>query len=1321
MKIFTTLWIVLLLSASHVIGKLEIKNDAIQRFELNGKLKQRRQVQVECNAKGTQQEKDEWTKFTVTEAQSSGPPKIRKVWMRCHPPEKEYVEFENEYVPLWTAQWQQKSCLTPYSKENLTDVREIYSGPPGPSGGRRLLSLNEWQHENDTDNPYEHQLLGSFETLSRHQRKLLGLSPKLLVGTGGIGIGFDLTCILPSAISSFLGGCQNGGPDQALTEINKQLKLFTEFMTNQQAFNADVRSFMSEQILVNKQLQIQIDRNTDSIASLNKMVPLIWEFQMALSKHMTEGFEQQKHAILGVAQATEGLANTMEFMFNATNNQFLTLTRTTQGINQQVNDLLVTVYQIYVNLGMKRAVTADFYAGYEIPIVPPSIFNNRLWPNEDQISYPFLTIQNSNKPRPQGVNGKNNLRDSLIVARTTLQFTTSDRIAWSYDLLYRCDLDFLLNNAVPNVELKTLMGRIGPPGCYRGDAATPWTCQCVVQVVPNSCVGQLPANTLFPWSYRDTTVLNQQGGQTVCPGGTNQPTHVILTRQTDLVAYLDANFCRRPSVSFLNAPGPGSWAYRMIVGEAKMTNISNSNGLGAGCTDVFDASPGSNGLANSLYLNWQMSYKAVFQTTLQTREREIYGVTPGPEDGLSQISLPWSYDPTFGNTQACILSSFTQVSHIKQKVYSEEFLQQFSGIEVRVYDDNNIPTEYRVPDGVGAYGDWLAIPGESLSTLVQTNIEGGDVLPSSFHRIGSLFGEQIGSNPNAPPVVFSFPISQVSDAQSSAGRCGSLNYVAQRIRDGNANVPINLAEWKTLFQDLFDPACAKAQLFAYMRGIKTVNGHPECDSMPTDSGNWKPISKEMFLWCLILKYFAVRVINVGNERHLAFIPYTYTVSGWVTFPAGEYSTSISSLCPVANVQPVGGRALVTLTSPTPFPNQIYYSVTTQGCHDVPTPKRPCSRCDVSKTPLTLEPNVASTIDVKECIGAPLRFNVYTVENFDVPCYGVAGLDVSSTANRSSSLVDEITVEDLVRRSTSQSRDSILDALARLSNINIEYKQKLDQVAAMSFSSRAELEKRVYPIVREQIEQINRIVVPNMTERANEINRQVQEETRKIADNIIANNQSSFDVWRAIARQEYLYNSTGVIFLTLNNTLYRIHLQQAVIDKVLQEYLDRNKYDQKCSDTFGKIPILGQLACGITDMFSGAFDWLSKFFKSPMDWLWWIVGIICFLCILACCVFCCIQCGGPCIAACRDSADCTQGCRRTFNSVSGNYALPAMPFNAGAAPDVAAFLAAIQQAGVQADPARVAEFVTMLKAQQAAKLAVPVPTHGLYGEHFYKTV
>jgi hypothetical protein len=1281
---------------------LEIQDKSTQSFSVNGRLVQRTRVQVQCTGTGTGGE--EWKAFTVIEPQSGGLlPRIRIVEMRCVEPSEEYLQFEEENLPLFTEDWRQKTCLTPYTQENMTTTREIYLPSGGSGTRRRLLSIQEWNEE--TTDPVEKEFWQKVDRLSPAQRKLLGLRPTLTC-CGALGIGIDLACILPSSWSSFLGGCNSGGPDQTLTAMAEQMKNYNAFMSDQLKFNDVVRQTFAEQNQVNRRLQEQMDRNTESIGILNQQIPRIVDFQLALSQHMTQGFAETKENLQRVAKTLNVTGEAIVQLADATDEQFITLTRTTQGINQQISDLLITVWQIYVDTGMYRAVTREFYDNFEIPQVTQGIFNNYLWNDPEQIAYPFMIVNpQENRPRPETLGTLHTLKEAITVARTQLQFTAiaNNRLyAYIYELNYKCDAQYLLDNSVPNIPIKVLLGRLGPDKCYPGSEDARWTCQCVVEVIPNKCNDPFPNDQLlFPWNFKQTTALNVPGVQNVCPGGASRLAATVLTRQTELPAFLDAAFCRRMGETIVSAPGAGDWAYRMIIQQSNFWNISNARGNPAGCLEVFNSLKGSNGLSNFLYNSWVTSYKAIAQTEIPQREKKIYGVLPSEDQGLQQTNIPWSFDPVFGQTQRCVLSRFTQVSYVKQKAYSLQRFQEFSGVEMRVKDDQgNFGDIIRVPDGVDSQ-PWLNSISQTLVTAVQLDVKGKGVIPASFRRVGTFYGEKVGSSQKAPPrVVFSFPVSQMSESQSAAGRCGSLNYVAQKILDTMTSLKMTLPDWMAYFKENFKSECAREQLWAYMKGIKEVNGRFECDTEVTESGNWRPIQK-LHTWCQILKFYRIEEKFGVGGKIVSFIPWDYTLTAWVDFPSGTFETKLSSLCPSAKVDPLGGRALVTLTSSTPYPNIVYYSVTTEGCSG-PAPTRKCSKCDVSREEVKLEPNVARTIDIKECAGEPLKFNVYTLDD-SKPCY-LTPLDVSSTANRSSIAVDTITLADSIREATSRSQDTIANAIVRQMNLNIEYKQQLDRIAAQSFSNRGELERKLLPVVRETTEIINRWITPNDTARAEEIQRISREETKRIADNIIKNQNASFDVWRSIARLDYLYNLTGVIWNSQNATLARIYAQQAVIDKALQEYLDSRKFDQKCDNIFGKIPIIGSLTCGVTDWFSDAFSWLKDKLKNgPFSWLtdtlWWIVGIVCFVGVIGCVIFCCCQCIGPCMAASKNSGDCSEGCKRSLNCCTCNYSSKAMPFAAEAAPDVLAYIEAARQAGVQADPESTKKFLNILKASQ----------------------
>ena len=1261
-------WFLLVLLCSHSLIQfttgLRTLGDTIQRFDITDRNGQRRSVQrrlvnVECDETDIS---DEWTKFSVVEAQPNAPSKLRRVEMRCQRPYVETVGKRVGPVPLFTGDWQQTSSLTFFSQPNMSSGVEVFAIPE-QSGGprRRLLTMDQLAEE--TGNP----LIQEISQLSPAQRKLLQIKPQLVIGSG-IGLGIDLACVLPSSLS-FLGSCSSNSPDAALNHIAAQLETVNAFARQTREMLYIEQQKWGEQIEINRQLQDQLTRNTDSIESLQRQTQYMWEFQMALSEHMTAGFEQARVQLQQQANVSQQILDLVLHLHGKTTDQFLELTRAVQGLGGQLNDLLVTVWQIYSDRGMLRVVTRELYENYDTPIVSDMVFNNKLWDDPSRIAYPLLNIDPRKAPRPQGFSGLNTQSNAILVASSNIQFTALDtrlsqNVAWNYEFSYLCDTEFLLNNYLPSLHLKTLFARFGPPKCAPALPTNPWKCQCMVKVVISKC--ELPVQGVaWPWEVASRYSMSTPtpSNQYSCPNNrilssdNNAPglDNVLLTSEEELRNYLNEQFCQRKGEQVLVSTNPDpkikGKAFRLTA-PTNLWDIGPSNGNSAGCMSVFDANPDSNNLANFLYQSWQNSYSAIARVVIPAKEAEIFGARPSPDDGLQTIETPWARDPFTGASARSVTQRFSQPSYLTEDVWTESVLQERSGIEIRIYDTQpNAQGEYEViqtitdiPTGVSADREWLAIPGETLSTAVQADWAGKGLIPAEFPHIGGLDYDQevhaVGSseNPASMHVVFDPPISQISEAQSAAGRCGSLTYIIKFLASTIGSVTsgkLTIDEWTKQFQERFQPDCAREQLMVYMRSLvrilppgatKPEQARVECELAISSDGRWRPMPTANLL-CTLLHFYRVTSERLGNgEVHHFFFPYQFRLNGWVTLPAGEIRSSISSLCPSVSVARPSGAALVTLTSPTPFPNMIRYTIHTRGCvPDSSDPSRKCSRCDVKNQDLTLPPMLGRQINVGECQGVQLEFNVYTLDSPTEPCY-VPPIDVSTTTNRSQDVVTTGELNDLVQRHISSQADQIAISIGDQSVRNFDLNRHLDFIAA-TYTSKDNLIRRVEEAVRQNYIDAGRALVP--TDQINEyrqrIDERVKNESRRIAENIINNRNSSAGVYERIEIQEALQNVSWKVFGALNLTVGRLEAQQAQLNRIMDEYNKAQRLPKQCDGIFGNIPVIGQLTCLVTDAFSGVLNWLTP----SSNWLWWIIVLLVFVCCCGGLIFCLFKFGGTC--------------------------------------------------------------------------------------------
>lgn len=1249
------------------VTSLQVRSDVVQKFEIVDRNNQRRTVQrrvllVECGSEDVDETK--WTDLQVVETQPNGaPPKTRTVKLQCRRPYIETVSAPLGQIPLWSGDWRQRTDLT-FFNQNQTDSEAVYNVPGENGARRRLLSLDDLA--NETGNPLIQKMS---QVPLANRRKLLQLKPAMVISPGGVGLGIDITCVLPSAISSFIGGCSANSPDAALNQIRAELATVTEFARETRDLLYIQQAQWDNQIYVNRQFQDQINLNRDSIESLNTIVPLIWEFQMALSEHMTLGFEQTKRQLQQQAETSSQLLQLTLSLHNATTQQFLSLTRSQQGLGSQLNDLLVTVWQIYSDRGMLRIVTQRLYEDYDTPQVAPFVYANRLWNEPEQVSYPLLRIDPRKAPKPTGFAGTHTREKSTLIADTSIQFSVSDAqgvTGWNYQFKYRCDTEFLLNNYVPSIQLKTLFARFGPPNCAPLLSNAPWLCQCMTEVTVTRCNGQFGTNlgpAPWPWRFGPQSRLKVTDGPNICPNSVVTQDTVLITRQADLSAYLNAQFCQRQSGTIATDPETGK-AFRLTA-QGKYWNLGPSNGQSAGCLDVFEATAGSNNLANFMYQAWQTSYKSVAQVAIPAKEAEVFGEILTPDDGLQLIDQPWSKDPISGNSGRSVTARFVQPSFLKEEVWAESQLQEMSAIRIQVFDtsgDNPNPIQdfNNIPNGVSANQDWLAIPGETLSTTVNTHWSGQGLLPAHFLRVGEFGGQSVGSNPNAPErIVFDPPESQLSQAQSPVGRCGTLTYLIQMYAwymNNPERVPDRLTvdEWMRHNLEAIDPSCAREQLAAYMRGLKRVGNRVECDSQISADGIWRPLPLETNLMCTLLRYYEVKQYNPAGEIHHFFYPHTFYMSAWVVIPAGEIRSSYSSLCPTVSITQIAGRAIATVTSPTSFPNMVDYTVRTRGCNPQ-TDKPPCSKCDVTHKPIVLPPLTGAQVDIGECMGSQLEFNVFTIDAPSEPCF-VPWVDVSSTANRSIDLVTSGALNDLVTQRFNSQADQIAISIGQQVNRNFEWNARLEYIAA-TYTSQNDLIRRVEEAVRQNMIDAGKFIVPNQTEYARRIDQIVKNETKRISDNIINGRNMSANTQTRIAQMEALQNKSAAILAGLNLTVERLTQQQAALDRIMDEYNAQQRLPKKCDGIFGNIPIVGQLTCMITDAFNGILNWLTP----DTTWLWWIIGILVFLC--CCGSFCLfmVKFGGTCIHWCKTPGAAQDSFQRFGNAATGNqvFSTPSM--------------------------------------------------------------
>lgn len=158
--------------------------------------------------------------------------------------------------------------------------------------------------------------------------------------------------------------------EQQLIEIGKQLDILTNFAEKTGEWMHTAEQKFAQNEVFQKLTAQQLEYHADSIAALNREIPVLWNFQRETAIYMTESFTKTRNEIMQAYGFIEKLAEASGKMFDKINSQFVDLTRAQQGLGRNVQDILVTLWQTYQDTGLKRAVTKMFFDNKNVPFLP---------------------------------------------------------------------------------------------------------------------------------------------------------------------------------------------------------------------------------------------------------------------------------------------------------------------------------------------------------------------------------------------------------------------------------------------------------------------------------------------------------------------------------------------------------------------------------------------------------------------------------------------------------------------------------------------------------------------------------------------------------------------------------------------------------------------------------------------------------------------------------------------------------------------------------------------------------------------------------------
>jgi hypothetical protein len=1246
-------------------------------------------------------------------------PKILRLTITCYPPLLEWIQRKLSRVPLCVTNMQLTVCPVPFSQPNMTEGVIIEDGPtpqwpndspvveggmpevePIQAGQRRLFSMSNEERRAAMERLRHftkrvRDYYGETETVAEERpedkittdnssparRRLLAIRPQVGIGWGGIGVGFDLGCLIPQW--SFLGGCGPNDLDAVLGKIERQFRDIELYMRTNEKWQGTVENRFSRLEEFQAVVTGELDRQRQSISLLNQEIGRIWGFTKELAEYTTQGFEQFKSELAKQHEVQEAVTNLVLELWNSTNQQFLETNAAIQSNARLQQDTITTMWQMMQDLGRKRAMTR-LYWDYDDAEVKPLLANKNYQPlcnkrgicdNTIQPTRKFLGAFRGNPPL--GFAGTRNLAKSMLMADTSVQFTqlvNTVRFAYSYNLQYRCDKEFILNRVMPSVSLKTLFARIGPAGC---NAGTEWSCQCVVVWKKQWC--ELSnQGMVYPFGFAKTGLrLSQDNAQPknppVCrPATYQEEADVVITSQAQLTGRMADNFCnKRLKMVTTNQVISGKTvavAVRIVAGELGQQNdIPDPSQTATSCLSSFaSAATGDNMLSTFVYRAWQQTYAVIAKTNMVLSSNDHFGLVPSPDDGLRTDEIVFGRDDVTHSATSCLKSQYTNICQESEWMYELQLSSQVAGLELTINDQPD-PLKPKVgvemfdigtglPESGGAGNSVLKAATTQLVTNIVPTIKREAQAPPTLRRFGWYDPNKACSTGSSDACVYDTAPDQQCSALSASGCCGKINYVQQFLNWTGSGRPINLQQWKDHYQTSFNPECAMESLLPWRRYLDPVTWECRYD-FSTGLDYF-----EFHEWCNLLRFFLCHPpFKRGNLDLLVCEPREWSYTAYLTIPAGTVQVVTSSMCPDVSIRQTGVTSWAYFSSKVAAPNTIEWWVTP---NDTTLAKDlSCKRSGK----LTLMPNLPVPVEIAVCPGGKgkLFLNVKTLfDDPTKPCFRPPGIDVTHQADYSGNTLPPVGPE--VDKYMKVFTDSLTNTLTQQIEWLTDFQFQLQRMAAEG-KSKAEIQKKIHDILENRTYEIEKLFIKNITDRIKDIDKFINDASGKIADNVEKGKQ-------AIAELEKLQKDMRDLNRQGRDLVKNM---SAIIDKYkkdlddLHDEIERYKASnaKKCSPV---IPILGDVLCFVADFFSSLLN--------PNTGKWIVLAIILVLCCVVC-VPLCLNCSRNPEARASCCGDCGGRAANFFESSDKH---PVQEFSSTQAMHIQAALEALRTTPARSD-------------------------------------
>jgi hypothetical protein len=1094
-----------------------------------------------------------------------------------------------------------RTCLTQHAHINATVTRNDNEFSPA---ARRLLS--EWKSEllsnTDTNNVGRRLLWNRAQT-----GQVVEVAAGLAIATGGpSGLFVGGLMLAGEALFGGSGGGMDADEIAMLKSLQVEISGIQDQLDNMKNWEQTVVQFEAEtdtawiaQDREDSVLQSDLAITVEAVQNLNDRVGILANVTGYMQKEITDGFAQVKKQFVDQADIEGAIWNNTIQLIEEAETRIKDLSGRSATAIRFIRDLDVRSLAAYKDTTMRRAILELFWQLESIETPRPSA------PFVSYIGSPPTTT--AERVALRSLNGARVL-SSVFVMRTVPNL--GNEHAQLLNISYVCNVEFLVNNVVSQLDFQAVFDFLGPANCYPNDPNAPWGCQCAVVVETRDCklVNAGPP-VQFPYGWQET-------GSLFSPNDADKPDNYVShcvpadlttqsTIQNGLAVVLETpdkvtNYIKAlcgdtviTDASFGRAGYP--FKMRVFASNTRKYIDLPLDTTYAG-TDVCAANymgthlPGAKVhevLSYTFMQLWIRSYTLAARLDIPTLEERVFGRIAS--------DLNFQYSPFDSNAREQQTFRCTGFSHArigtdpnpaltKLPVYAHLYSHSEVSVQVRVSDqliqDYAVAGSTRGDASTSSIFRNLTSSGNvTVSTNVQLSGDAVTVLPVSFQRIGKYLADPVD-----PGATWDAPLDLMSIQTNVAARNGHLTYIFQGANWNNTNetTPITISQWQSQYGTYFDANSLGADPTRYKRKLEIgAGGGVACGKGYDHDGVTETETYDTNGWCSMLRHYDVVTDNSAIGQ-VSFKPKEYTYTATVTVPGGTFVERSLSICPSAlNVTVVAGDVHIHLTTTSLEEVQLRIVV------DNPlAPGTSCRLFDDTRYFSVLKPIDLRVEAADAC--QPMYMNANPVDSID-NCYRGKGILVQT----SHSLSGGAGTPGVVEHAVAVMEDEVIDDLVKQMIDTSEYIWALNNLHYSDAEDEA-IEAAVEALIAKRTGQLANMTLPGerqsafveeQMKRISAKGQEVTDDLNKVRGTFATLNGLSAKIGNATARMDYLEKVLTGEWDKVNESNAAGHRFQEQFIKASNKLIADFQKDEDSGCSLGPLCVLTDL---LGDIFGGIF-------------------------------------------------------------------------------------------------------------------------------------